>query len=686
MYPFDQVYNFSEISSRDLFKWGLFLGLIIALGLWRYNQLTVIGIRPPNDSANYLTTMHKLTGDFTGDGFYRPWLVGVVLLGVDTLLPRVNAIYATMAVSSVLLAIPMVKILSEFLSFEFAALLSVLAVSINVYGSFPLYPFINYFGFTFLLLSLYYIHNLITAGSRKSLVGAVGSFTLLVGFHQTSSAMFVLLAIPYAIFLLRNDIRLILHKKPKLSGIKILLTFVLISVATTAIFLPTYINQIQQMSGGQAAGHGFQSLAQIIHFPFRLTPSVWYTAFVASILGTLYGYEEYPNISVLSILLILASILFPLVNKTFMVRFMWLRFPGLIIGIGFVLYYTFKDISMPERSPVHLIQVVTVIVVVALIASQTGGFMQLAESNGKNGISDSLMETTSKIDEMQNENVVAYHKVTGWTIEGYGATNALEAANREKITWQNQKRDSKIGELTMYRDITIDNEHLVVGFSNDTQYRGNPVISVDKGNFVPISLWNDNLTYVDGTRLHDFNKSLKHSTDSSVTHTYRSNSIKINKKVVVNDSEVVVNISPEKESNIRQKIWYAPSIRKYGVTYNKKTDNRITARSHGNIIKYVVKDGKIEQHESTDQYVTITSTGSTSVEVHISVNSPTADPEESQLYTASNLTQENGVSTLVVNQNLVPRSMIGWIEKTNIWIKVDSQDQYNIYKPNQSGY
>jgi hypothetical protein len=238
------------------------LALILALALLFGYRLAVF-VRGPyisSDSKNYLATMNQVWGeDFTGYGLDRPPLITVPLKLAAVVLGPIAGSQVVGALISVLIAIPFWSIARRLAAPWPAALGTLLFASSPMYSEMLAWGYITFFGILFSLSSFYYIIRAIEAPRPDRLLLAGLMASLVMGFHQTSLVvMMLIVALWLALLVLPGG-------PPRRRAMATVATVAIIGLILALPYFPSYFSQANKLSTSYVTSLGqLRSLGQIV--------------------------------------------------------------------------------------------------------------------------------------------------------------------------------------------------------------------------------------------------------------------------------------------------------------------------------------------------------------------------------------------------------------------------------------
>jgi hypothetical protein len=462
----------------------------------------VVGV----DSANYLTTMRKVfSPGFTGDGFYRPWLLGVILKPFVELYGTIGGVHLVTAILSVSIAIPMVLLLRRVVPLPIAVPGGISYSVLPVLGTFPFRSFINLLGFALILFTLERYIAALEGEMRPALAGAI-SLGVLAGSHQTSLLMLIQLIVPLALIFMAPEVvaRWRSHSDivSSVTGDRVQRTMLFAAggVIASLPFVPAYINQLRQMEGGGAVG-SLPSVLAIIDFPLRMNLHFWTALTVLSLVGAVYLFRNHRKLFWVYCIVLAGSVLYPLGGRTYMFRMMWMRHPPIILGCAAAGKWALD--LLKARSPALERQTVITVSVCLLLGTAmiSGGFLRSIEaSHDFNGLDNDRIDAAEHAQNEYTGPMFTGDRQTGWTIEGYGGVNALELANRDYVSFKNQRADGRVADQVALGTVGFAGEYHAAAFG----YRGTrmgAIVAADRGVYVPLLRVDNARSSVSGSAL-----------------------------------------------------------------------------------------------------------------------------------------------------------------------------------------
>jgi len=236
------------------------------------------------DGKNYLVTMHQVFGnDVTGRGLTRPPLIALPLKLTTEIWGAVTGSRILSVLISSLIGWPFFLLIKRVVPPWIALVGAVLFVFNPMYSEMLSWGYITFFGIFFSLFSFYFLLDASSTRSRKStiLAGFMGS--LVIGFHQTSSVIFIGLVFGLVVVLALaswQDVR---------GALSVWLRAAMAGILLSLPYVPSYISQARNISGGYVGSvFSFRAAEQLAgrwHYFYGQHAEVWACVLVPALIG-----------------------------------------------------------------------------------------------------------------------------------------------------------------------------------------------------------------------------------------------------------------------------------------------------------------------------------------------------------------------------------------------------------------
>ena len=195
------------------------------------------------DIANYLETMNTFFGeDVRGTGLLRPPLIALPLKLFTLAFGDLNGAKILGVFVSVAIGIPFYFLLKRICHPLIAVAISLLFVLTPAYGNMLGWGYLTMIAIFFILLFTHFFLLIFEAPSKRNIILAGFSASMVVGFHQLSLTFFIFL------FLLFLFTLLLFNREALLRSYKPLSIALILGGIFSLPYLPTYINMIRTQS------------------------------------------------------------------------------------------------------------------------------------------------------------------------------------------------------------------------------------------------------------------------------------------------------------------------------------------------------------------------------------------------------------------------------------------------------
>jgi hypothetical protein len=233
-------------NKKWLYWFFLFLAIIASFAI-KFAALNRYAAPPGADYGNFLTQVNILNGhDVVGLGLrYNP-LFFIVLDPFLIFFAQLTALKVVASLVFSIVAIPFF-LLAKKLSNSYVAALVASCTFLFFEGYSEMIGWggnPNFLGFSFMLLTLFFLVNSLEKSSKKNLLLTGFSLSLVVGVH------FLVTAFVFLFFFVFAILTLAFNRKNLSRNIKILLSIIGISVVFSLLYIPVYVVFVRDSSSG----------------------------------------------------------------------------------------------------------------------------------------------------------------------------------------------------------------------------------------------------------------------------------------------------------------------------------------------------------------------------------------------------------------------------------------------------
>ena len=236
------------------------------------------------DGKNYLVTMSQVFGnDVSGRGLTRPPLFALTVTVTTEIWGAVAGSRILSVLISSMIGWPFFLVMRRVVPPWIALVGALLFVLNPMYSEMLSWGYITFFGIFFSLFSFYFLLDAFSTKSRKStiLAGFMGS--LVIGFHQTSSVIFIGLAFGLVValaFASWKDVR---------GALSVWVRAAIAGGFLSLPYVPSYISQARNISGGYVGSvfswRTAEQLAGRWHYFYGQHAEVWASVLVPALIG-----------------------------------------------------------------------------------------------------------------------------------------------------------------------------------------------------------------------------------------------------------------------------------------------------------------------------------------------------------------------------------------------------------------
>ena len=458
--------------SPSVFLLILALGIAFGLKYALIEDYLTLGLDPPN----YLATMNAIFGgEPTAQGLLaRPPLIAVPMKLFTSIFGILLGIKLLGVLASVAIGVPVYLFARRFTSGYVAVVTSLLFVFSSGYSSMVSWGFLTLIGIFFILMTLHLLLIALEKPSTINIVLAGLSASLLVGFHQVSAAMFVLLV---GVFL----IAYMALNPTKLRGtLKSMGLVTLGALVLSQLYLPSYLFATSEASSGASTAslmslNSFQEGKTILSFFFPDTALV-ILLLIAATAGTVLLWQRNRNAC-----LLLAVLFFVPLSAAFVTidlpgaspvvrRFPYLMYAPLWIFAGVALSSLLSRDDLPLQSLISKLPGAG-FATMALASAAIAVFfiLEIPASQGRlegalnfyKYLDEPVWEGVNWIKENTEPDdlIIAHPTNFGWWIEGAGRRNAYETRGSASF-YESQRDESLIADLSLSRNQGLGNGNM----------------------------------------------------------------------------------------------------------------------------------------------------------------------------------------------------------------------------------